>query len=85
MKKKLIRYFQKAKNLKGSTGKILIQLLEMRLDNILFRGGFAPTVSSARQLITHGHILVNDHKINIPSYNCQLNDKIENFKIFKNF
>ena len=81
--KKLIRYFQKAKNLKGSTGKILIQLLEMRLDNILFRGGFAPTVSSARQLITHGHILVNDHKINIPSYNCQLNDKIEILKSSK--
>ena len=75
--KKLIRYFQKAKKLQGSTGKKLIQLLEMRLDNILFRGGFAPTVSSARQLITHGHILVNNQKINIPSYNCKIEDKIE--------
>ena len=48
----------------------------MRLDNILFRVGFAPTIPAARQLISHGHILVNNFKINIPSYNCQLNDQI---------
>lgn len=48
----------------------------MRLDNILFRVGFAPTISAARQLINHGHILVNNSKINIPSYNCQLEDHI---------
>lgn len=48
----------------------------MRLDNILFRVGFAPTISAARQLISHGHILINNSKINIPSYSCQLNDQI---------
>lgn len=48
----------------------------MRLDNILFRVGFAPTIPAARQLINHGHILVNNSKINIPSYNCQFEDQI---------
>nr|UXE30988.1 ribosomal protein S4 [Ostreobium quekettii] len=76
--KKLIQYVQKARRLKGSTGEILLQLLDkmMRLDNILFRVGFAPTISAARQLISHGHILINNSKINIPSYSCQLNDQI---------
>lgn len=48
----------------------------MRLDNILFRAGFTITIPEARQLINHGHILVNNHKINIPSYSCQNQDKI---------
>ena len=48
----------------------------MRLDNIIFRSGFAPTIAAARQLISHGHILVNNHKVNIPSYNCQSKDQI---------
>lgn len=48
----------------------------MRLDNILFRVGFAPTIPAARQLISHGHILVNNSKINIPSYSCQFKDQI---------
>lgn len=48
----------------------------MRLDNILFRVGFAPTIPAARQLINHGHILVNNSKINIPSYSCQFEDQI---------
>lgn len=48
----------------------------MRLDNILFRAGFAVTIPEARQLINHGHILVNNRKINIPSYACQNQDKI---------
>jgi small subunit ribosomal protein S4 len=74
--KQLIRYVRLARKIKGSTGEILLQLLEMRLDNIIFRLGFAPTISAARQLITHGHFLVNDKKINIPSYQCSINDKI---------
>ena len=49
----------------------------MRLDNILFRAKFAPTIPAARQLISHGHVLVNKKKINIPSYNCQIQDQIK--------
>ncbi len=74
--KQLIKYVRVAKKIKGSTGEILLQLLEMRLDNIIFRLGFAPTIIAARQYITHGHFLVNNKKINIPSYQCQINDII---------
>jgi len=74
--KQLIRYVRLARKIKGSTGEVLLQLLEMRLDNVIFRLGLAPTVSAARQLITHGHFLINDKKINIPSYQCTINDKI---------
>jgi small subunit ribosomal protein S4 len=74
----LIRYVKKARRLKGSTGEVLLQLLEMRLDNIVFRGGFAPTVRASRQLVTHGHITVNgsDKVVTIPSYQCQPGDII---------
>lgn len=67
----LIRYVRFARKLKGSTGEILLQLLEMRLDNIVFRLGFAPTISAARQLIRHGHVQLNGKKASIPSYQCQ--------------
>nr|WQA10900.1 ribosomal protein S4 [Streptosarcina sp. YL-2023a] len=70
----LIRYVRQARKIKGSTGEILLQLLEMRLDNVIFRLGLAPTIASARQLISHGHICVNNKKVNIPSYQCQPND-----------
>lgn len=82
--KQLVRYVKRARSLSGSTGKILIKLLEMRLDNTLFRVGLAPTIPAARQIINHGHILVNSNKMNIPSYQCQLNDKISINKIDKN-
>lgn len=82
--KQLVKYVKKARGLGGSTGKILIQLLEMRLDNTIFRAGLAPTIPAARQIINHGHILVNNYKMNIPSYQCQLNDKISIGKINKN-
>jgi len=72
----LIKYVQKARRITGSTGEILLQLIEMRLDNIVFRLGFAPTIASARQLISHGHISVNTTNINIPSYICKINDNI---------
>lgn len=74
--RQLVRYVKKARSLNGSTGKLLLKLLEMRLDNIIFRVGLAPTIPAARQIINHGHILVNNNKMNIPSYQCQLNDKI---------
>ena len=82
--KQLVRYVKKARSLSGSTGKILIKLLEMRLDNTIFRVGLAPTIPAARQIINHGHILVNNNKMNIPSYQCQLNDKISINKVDKN-
>lgn len=72
----LIRYVRKARKLKGSTGEILLQLLEMRLDNIVFRLGIAPTIAAARQLIGHGHIVVNNAKVTIPSYECKTNDSV---------
>lgn len=74
--KNLINYVRKARRKKNSTGEILLKLLEMRLDNIIFRYGHAPTIPAARQLITHGHILLNGKTNNIPSYQCKVNDII---------
>src|SRR6056300_801019 len=72
----LISYVKKAKRLRGSTGEVLLQMLEMRLDNTVFRLGMAPTVNAARQLVGHGHILVNGKKLDIPSYLCKPKDTI---------
>lgn len=74
--RQLIKYVRQARKIKGSTGEVLLQLLEMRLDNIIFRLGFAPTIAAARQAITHGHFLVNSQRVNIPSYQCKPNEKI---------
>lgn len=60
----------------GSTGDELIKLLERRFDSIIFRLYFAPTINMARQLISHGHFLINNKKVNIPSYHCNVNDEI---------
>lgn len=61
-------YFDKANRQKGVTGENLVQLLESRLDNVVFRLGFAPSRKAARQLILHGHFQVNGQKVNIPSF-----------------
>jgi small subunit ribosomal protein S4 len=74
--RQFVRYVKEAKRQNGPTGEILLALLEMRLDNTVYRLGFAPTISAARQLINHGHILVNQKKLTIPSYACQLKDVI---------
>jgi small subunit ribosomal protein S4 len=74
--KQLIRYMREARRRKGSTGELLLQLLEMRLDNIVYRLGFTPTIPAARQLITHGHICINGQRVNIPSFMCTLKDTI---------
>lgn len=74
--RQLMSYVREARRRKGSTGEILLELLEMRLDNIVFRLGFAQTIAAARQLISHGHIIVNKHRINIPSYICKIDDEI---------
>jgi small subunit ribosomal protein S4 len=69
--RQLLNYIKAARKKKGSSGKLLLTLLEMRLDNIVFRLGFAPTIMAAKQLINHGHILVNDIIVTIPSFSCQ--------------
>lgn len=74
--KQLMNYIKEAKGIKGATGNILLQLLEMRLDNLIFRLGMAPTISSARQLVGHKHILVNEQCVSIPSYQCQPGDTV---------
>nr|YP_010185723.1 ribosomal protein S4 [Persicaria filiformis]YP_010577154.1 ribosomal protein S4 [Persicaria neofiliformis]QVL23220.1 ribosomal protein S4 [Persicaria filiformis]UZP13519.1 ribosomal protein S4 [Persicaria neofiliformis]WLS51770.1 ribosomal protein S4 [Persicaria filiformis] len=72
--RQLLKYFRIARKAKGSTGQVLLQLLEMRLDNILFRLGMAPTIPGARQLVNHRHILVNGRIVDIPSYRCKPTD-----------
>ena len=74
--RQLVRYVKKARRVQGSTGQVLLQLLEMRLDNTIFRLGFAPTIPAARQIVSHGHITVNGHTLDIPSYNCRPGDVI---------
>nr|YP_010214742.1 ribosomal protein S4 [Nuytsia floribunda]UBN08662.1 ribosomal protein S4 [Nuytsia floribunda] len=69
--RQLLKYVRIAGKAKGSTGRVLLQLLEMRLDNILFRLGMASTISGARQLVNHRHILVNSRIVDIPSYRCK--------------
>lgn len=69
-------YYKKAASQKGSTGENLLQLLETRLDNVVYRSGFGSTRSEARQLISHKAILVNDQIVNIPSYKVKADDKI---------
>lgn len=74
--RQMLRYMRKARRSKGSTGLALLQLLEMRLDCIVFRLGMAPTIPAARQVVNHGHIVVNGRKVTIPSYECKVGDVI---------
>lgn len=71
------KYFQRAERKKGVTGEVLLQLLETRLDNVVYRMGFAPNRNSARQLVGHRHFLVNGKRVSIPSYNVQVGDVVE--------
>lgn len=75
--KQLLRYIKAAKKVTGSTGLILLQMLEMRLDNTIFRLGLAPTIPAARQLVNHGHIALNEQTITICSYQCKPGDIIK--------
>lgn len=70
-------YFKRASKMSGVTGDNLLRLLETRLDNVIYRMGFAPSRTSARQLVNHGHILVDGKKVDIPSYNVQKGQTIE--------
>jgi len=70
------RYFERAQRARGNTGERLLQLLETRLDNLVYRLGFAPTIWAARQLVVHGHIQVNGRKVDRPSYQVRPGDVI---------
>jgi small subunit ribosomal protein S4 len=69
-------YYKKASSKKGNTGESLLQLLETRLDNVVYRMGFASTRNEARQLVSHGAVQVNGARVNIPSYQCKAGDVI---------
>ena len=71
------RYFNEAKRRRGNTADMLMQLLETRLDNVVFRLGYMPSRPAARQLVGHGHIKVNGHRVNVPSFNVKPGDTIE--------
>ncbi|ARR01375.1 MULTISPECIES: 30S ribosomal protein S4 [Campylobacter] len=75
--KQFRRLFAEAARREGNTGALLISLLEQRLDNVVYRMGFASTRRFARQLVTHGHILVNGKRVDIPSYRVRAGQKIE--------
>lgn len=77
LEKQFKNYFTKAEKMSGETGTNLLQMLESRLDNIVYRISFAPTRPAARQLVNHGHFLVNDKRVNIPSYILKSGDKIQ--------
>lgn len=74
--RQLLRYVKKARRVTGSTGQVLLQMLEMRLDNTIFRLGLGPTIPAARQAVNHGHITVNGRVVDVASYNCRPGDII---------
>lgn len=76
MERQFHKYFEKAAQFRGTTGEKLLQLLETRLDNVVYRLGFAPTRAMARQLTSHGHILVDGSRVNIPSYQVKASQTI---------
>ena len=76
MERQFRKYFEIARKVKGATGNVLLQLLESRLDNTVYRLGFAPTRNLARQLVSHNHVLVGDRLVNVPSYQIRPGDTI---------
>ena len=74
--KQFVRYYKNASRKNGVTGTILLQMLESRLDNLLFRAGLAITRKQARQIVNHGHVLVNGKKVDVPSYLVKPQDVI---------
>src|SRR5699024_908683 len=76
LERQFLNYYKKAAQQKGSTGVLLLQLLESRLDNVVYRMGFAATRAEARQLVNHKAIAVNDYPVNIPSYQVKAGDRI---------
>ncbi len=77
LEKPFRNYYEKADRMKGMTGENLMTMLESRLDNVVFRAGFARTRKEARQIVDHKHVLVNGKRVNIPSYLVKAGDVIE--------
>ncbi len=78
------RFFRIAEKMPGDTGENFLSLLERRLDNVVFRAGFAKSRRQARQIVRHGHVKVNGHKVDIPSYIVKTGDVVEIAEHFKN-
>lgn len=76
LEKQFHLYYEKASKVQGVTGELLLQQLEQRLDNVVYRMGFTPTRAAARQIIRHGHIIVNDTTVTIPSYKVLVGDVV---------
>ncbi|MBK1790730.1 30S ribosomal protein S4 [Persicirhabdus sediminis] len=76
LEKQFRLYFAEAQRRRGITGDVLLQLLELRLDNVCYRLGIGNTRSAARQIVNHGHVQVNGQKVDIPSYHCKPGDVI---------
>ncbi|HEY2313400.1 MAG TPA: 30S ribosomal protein S4 [Streptosporangiaceae bacterium] len=77
LEKQFANYYEEAARKRGMTGDALLQILETRLDNVVYRAGFAKSRDMARQLVSHGHILVNGRKVDIPSYRVSESDIVE--------
>ncbi len=77
LEKQFRRYYEEATRAKGVTGTRLLQLLELRLDNVVYRGGLAMSRDQARQFVTHGHFQVNGRKVDIPSYRVKATDVVQ--------
>ena len=77
LEKQFRRYYEEAVGKPGKTGEVLLQILESRLDNVVYRAGYAKSRDMARQLVRHGHITVNGHKVDIPSYRVSPHDIVE--------
>jgi len=77
LEKQFGNYYEEAARQRGKTGEALLQILETRLDNIVYRAGFAKSRDMARQVVSHGHVLVNGKKVDIPSYRVSENDIVE--------
>ncbi|EKD95725.1 MAG: 30S ribosomal protein S4 [uncultured bacterium] len=76
LEKQFVTYYEQAAKTKGATGETLLVTLERRLDNVVYRLGFAPTRQSARQIVSHGHVFVNGKKVSIPSYLVHVEDTV---------
>lgn len=77
MERQFRNIYERAKHKRGVTGELMLQILETRLDNVVFHMGFASTRPAARQMVGHGHIRVNGRKVNIPSFALKVNDVVE--------
>src|ERR1041384_5121285 len=77
MERQFRRVYERALRRRGVTGEQMLQILETRLDNVVFHLGFANTRAGARQMVTHGHVTANGRQVNIPSYGVKVNDNIE--------